>query len=445
MLSEILRAVESIQYDDLPNDVRSTVTDAITDAIGVGIAGSIEPACDSLVAATADYPGNHALIGRHGVRRDRASAACFNGTAIHALDFDDTNHPAYSHPSSHLVATILAHPAASGREALRAYALGLEVEARLGRSMNMSHYLHGWHATGTFGTIASTVAAIVLSGCSEAAAVSALGIAASMASGVRANFGTMTKPLHAGLAASNGIRAVEFASCGLTASASAVDGKFGFFDVLGDGTEAAQHECWGTLGEDWETISPFGLALKPYPSCGATHPAIESALRIFRRNTGRDVKTIDQIRVDTPAYSREILVYDRPQSGLEGKFSMEYCVASALTRGAITLDSFTDTAVQDPSIQSVLPSITVSESAEVAGDSEFATRVSVSWSDGHSDTEFVPLAPGKRARWFTPAEVEDKFMMCASRAIDQSSADKIFGACRGIADLGSINELTEQF
>ncbi|WP_437773591.1 MmgE/PrpD family protein [Arthrobacter sp. KNU40] len=445
MLNEILRAVESIKYEDLPADVRNTVTDALTDAIGVGIAGSIEPACDSIVAATAEYNGNHALIGRHGMRRDRASAACFNGTAIHALDFDDTNHPAYSHPSSHLVATILAHPAASGREALRAYALGLEVEARLGRSMNMGHYLHGWHTTGTFGTIASTVAAIVLSGCSDSAAVSALGIAASMASGLRANFGTMTKPLHAGIAASNGIRAVEFASYGLTASANALDGKFGFFDVLGDGTEAAQHECWNTLGEDWETVSAFGLALKPYPSCGATHPAIEAALRIFHRNTAHRDVDIAQVRVDTPAYSREILVYDRPWSGLEGKFSMEYCVASALTRGAIALDSFTDAAVRDPAVQSLLPAIMVTESAEVAGDSEFATRISVSWSDGRSDTEFVPLAPGKRARWFTPTEVEEKFMMCASRAIDRSAAEKIFGACRGIADLASISELTEQF
>ncbi|WP_067889340.1 MmgE/PrpD family protein [Nocardia vaccinii] len=446
MLNEVLRAIATIRYDDLPDEVRSTVTDAITDAIGVGIAGSIEPASASIIEATAEYCGNYPLIGGQGLRRDRSTTAMFNGTAIHALDFDDTNHPAYSHPSSHLVPTILAHPAASGKEAVRAYALGLEVEARLGRSMNMAHYMHGWHTTGTFGTVASTVAAIILSDCSNAAAVSALGIAASMASGLRANFGTMTKPLHAGMAAANGIRAVEFASCGFTASANAVDGKFGLFDVLGTRTAEAQDECWSTFGEQWETISPFGLALKPYPACGATHPAIEAALRIFHRNIDRcRPEAIDKVHVETPAYSGLILVYSRPQSGLEGKFSMEYCVANALTRGVVTLDSFTDAAVSDADIQSVLPSIIISESPEVADDSEFATRVSVKWNDGHSDTEFVPLASGKRARWFTPDEIKDKFMMCSSRAIDRPSADIIFDACRSIADLASISELTDQF
>lgn len=418
-------------YKDLPANATGFVTDAITDALGVGMAGSREESALALlrVLPTSKVSNGVALLGTE-LTASESDAALYNGTAIHALDYDDTTHPAYSHPSSHLVPVLLSlasQNSLSGQDLLTAYVLGLEVEGKLARTLNMGHYLHGWHTTGTLGTLAATVAAAKLLSLDDYSTSTALGIATSLASGIRANFGTMTKPLHAGLAARNGVMAARLAQVGFTASHNALEGKFGFFEVFG--TKIPDTSSWSELGRPWEITDPYGLALKPYPSCGATHPAIEAALRAWKDIDGRNITSVE---VGTNNFSEQILIYKTPTKPLEGKFSMHYCVAAALVNGRIGLDTFTQDAITDPVVLDLLARIHVYVADEVRDNPEFGAVISVTGNDGLMTQHMVPLAKGKPARWLSKAELREKFLDCT---------EGVVGMERGISNFASIQEL----
>lgn len=415
-----------------PRAVRM-VTDAITDAIGTGLAGSAEDLgrilLDQLLGV-ADGAGAD-LIGVP-QRANPADAALYNGAVIHALDYDDTAHPSYSHPSSHLVPVLLAlgrRPGVDAARLLTGYVVGFELEGRLGRCLNMGHYLRGWHTTGTFGSLAAAAAAAGVLRLNPPQVETALGIAASGASGLRANFGTMTKPLHAGLAAQSGLRAALLAEAGFTASAEAFDGRFGFLDVYADGDR--DDTGWDDLGSRWEILTEYGLALKPYPSCGATHPAIEAALTLHRR-VGAD--GIGSVRVGVNAFTDDILIYPEPVLPLEGKFSMQYCVAAALLTGDVTLRAFTPERLGDPRVRELLPRIRMEVDDRVRDSSEFAAVVEVETTGGRRIDALVPLAEGKPGRWMSPDRLRGKFIDCAGAVLGSSGAERAFAAVQSLAD-----------
>src|SRR5207249_1325531 len=195
-------------------------------------------------------------------------AALANGTAAHALDYDDMCFVSLAHPSAPLVtsawaAAEIAH--ASGRALLDAYVVGFEIEGRLGRAMNPRHYRRGWHCTSTLGTIGSAAACARLFGLDRARIAHALAIAASSASGLKENFGTMVKPLHAGLSARSAVLAAELARAGMTASAAAIDGPQGFLHAF-DSESPSLDAVIGDLGTRWEILDT-GITVKLYPSC----------------------------------------------------------------------------------------------------------------------------------------------------------------------------------
>jgi 2-methylcitrate dehydratase PrpD len=419
-------------HADFPALARTRAVDAITDCVGCMLAGVSEPLAAKVVRASAAGSGSgaSALVVGAGTAASPGDAALCNGTLAHALDYDDTNHPAYAHPSAVLVPTILALAPVGdfdGRDAVTAYILGLEVFGKLGRALNTAHYRRGWHATATFGSLASAVAAGRLLRLPADRMTMAIGIAASAAGGLRANFGSMVKPLHAGYAARNGVLAALLAREGFEASEFALDHDYGYFALFsGDGHfDPAPLQRWG---EPLEILTPYGLALKPYPSCGATHTGIEAALEL-RGELGSLPPRSVYAGVSELAFSP--LIHVMPQRPLEGKFSLHYCIAAALVDGAVNLASFTPQKVADPTIRSLIERTTMRADERVGDGAEFPTLVQVETGDGRRLERFVPLAQGKPERWFTPARIREKYDDC-TRGFEPDAIDRAYEALRAL-------------
>jgi 2-methylcitrate dehydratase PrpD len=417
-----------------PIEARRLAVDAITDCVGCQLAGSVEPAAEIVLKTmasarepSADRPS--VLVGR-GAYAGMAEAALYGGTAAHALDYDDTNHPAYAHPSAVLVSAAfsvapLSH--ATGRDLVSAYIVGLDLFGKLGRAFNTAHYKRGWHATKSFGCLAAALAAGSILRLNAAAMETALAIAASSAGGLRGNFGTMTKPLHAGQAAEAGVRAALLARAGFTAARGVLEHEFGYAAVFG--TPGADISHLARPGEPLEILSDYGLALKPYPACGATHPAIEAAIQIHAELAGREIA---EIRVGASALSFAPLIYTDPKTALEAKFSMNFCVAAGLLYGEVLLSTFGTRALSDPRLHALLSRMTVVVDDRVADSPEFAAAVAVLFTDGSSVEKLVPLAKGKPARWFSEAELRAKFDDCAKVIGDPAATAALYDTLRSL-------------
>ena len=391
------------------------------------------------VIGTSDATGDHFLLGSTR-KASPLEAALYNGTAIHAIDYDDTAHPSYSHPSAHLVPVLLGLGrkfGRNGRDLLLAYAVGLEVLGKLGMALNNGHYLKGWHTTGTFGAMSSAAAAAVLVGLDPQRTAIALGIAASAASGLRANFGTMAKPLHAGYAARSGALAALLAHEGFTASDSVLESRYGYFDTFRAAGEPV-FEAFETLGQPWELESPIGIALKPYPACGSTHTAIEAALHL---RTQLADEAIVAIRVGTNELCAQTLIYPDPQTPLQAKFSMEFCVAAALVHGGIVFDSFEPDMLVHPMTRDLMQRTTVLVDDRVRHNTEHGTVVAITTATGRTLERLVPLAIGKPERWMNTQDLWCKFHDCASVVLPDPQVRAAFDALQSIATAPSVDAL----
>lgn len=436
--------VANARFEDLPPEATRLITDAITDSVGVGLIGSRQPMADIILRTipTSSAASEHLLLGARS-RANVLEAALYNGAIIHAIDYDDTSHPSYSHPSAHLVPVLFGlgrQFGRNGRDLLLAYALGLELVGKLGRAVNMAHYLKGWHTTGTFGAVASAVAAAKLIRLDAERTAVALAIAASAASGVRANFGTMTKPLHAGYAARSGVLAALLAREGFTASPDVMENRYGYLAVFsaGDGPNPEAFNAFNALGHPWEIATPYGIAIKPYPACGSTHTAIEAALAVRRALRGEQIASV---RVGTNELCSQTLVYSNPQSPLEAKFSMEFCVAAALVLGKVIMDTFTPEVLRHAGIRELMKKITVEVDERVRYNSEHGTVVTVRTASGGEIEQLVPLARGKPEHWMTRDELWTKFWDCAGSVIPQGQARAAFDRLQDLENAPSVDAL----
>lgn len=439
--SRLAGFIARARFEDLPAEALRLISDAVCDCVGVGLTGSRQPIAGILLKTlpTSRAVTDHLLLGTE-ARASVLEAALYNGTIIHAIDYDDTSHPSYSHPSAHLVPVLFGlgrQFGRSGRDLLLAYALGLEVIGKLGRSLNMAHYLKGWHTTGTFGAMGSAAAAAKLAGLDAERTALALAIAASAASGVRANFGSMTKPLHAGYAARSGVLAALLAREGFTASADVMENRYGYFAVFGAG-DGADPAPFRALGQPWEIATPYAIAVKPYPACGSTHTAIEASLALRPVISG---EAISSVRVGTNELCSQTLVYTDPQNPLEAKFSMEFCVAAALVRGAIVMDTFTPEMLRDPAIRALMKKITVEVDERVRFNSEHGTVVAIRTEGGRELERLVPLARGKPEHWMTEAELWEKFRDCSRAVLPEGQARSAFDRLRDLAGAPSVEAL----
>ncbi|MGH9142415.1 MAG: MmgE/PrpD family protein, partial [Vicinamibacterales bacterium] len=371
-------------------------------------------------------------------------AALANGTAAHALDFDDMCFVSLAHPSAPLVAAALAAAelaGASGRALLDAYIVGFELEGRLGRAMNPRHYRRGWHCTSTFGTIGAAAAAARLLDLDGQGAAHALAIAASEASGLKENFGTMVKPLHAGLAARNGVLAAMLARAGMTASSAAIDGPQGFLAAM-DSELPSLEPLAADLGTRWEIVET-GITVKLYPSCAGTHPTLDALLDLKRRIEFR-ADDVDAIEIGVDPIVPTILLYDRPGSGLEAKFSMPFCAAAAIVDGRVGVETFDASRLGDPSIRALQARVTmhVDPTLDSSAPSLTQARVTVRLRDGRVVSASANGARGYPERPASDEELATKFTSCASQTLSAAQAAAAVVRLRAIESIADVRTLT---
>jgi 2-methylcitrate dehydratase PrpD len=403
------------RWEDCPAEAVDAARRAILDTLGVMLAGSVEaPARIVQKIAAAEGGAPLATVIGAGARTGAVWAALANGTAAHALDFDDTNFSMMGHPSAPVLAAALAAgelALCDGKSLVHAFLLGFEVETTVAEVLNPAHYHHGWHATCTLGTLGAAAAAARLLGLDAAQTRTALAVAASQSSGLKENFGTMTKPFHAGHAARSGVLAALLAREGWTASEQALEGPQGFFAVLG--ARALQMERLGSLGAPWKILTT-GVAVKPYPSCACTHSIIDGARELRQRHALRPAD-IAEVTVGVNASVPHILIHANPRTGLEAKFSGQFAAAAALVEDRMDMRTFTDEKVQDPAIRAFLPRVRLVVDPDIPGDLErhMWSRVRLRLTDGRALEIGPRQVPGHPGNPLTPAQLREKFEGCA--------------------------------
>jgi 2-methylcitrate dehydratase PrpD len=430
-----------------PVAARAAAARALLDTVGVTLAGAAEPAARIVQRVVEqDGSGPCRVLGT-ALRASAANAALANGTAAHALDYDDMCFVSLAHPSAPLVAAALAAAevaGASGRALLDAYVVGFELEGRLGRAMNPRHYQRGWHCTSTLGTIGAAAAASRLLGLDASATGHALAIAASEASGLKENFGTMVKPLHAGLAARNGVVAALLAQAGMTASSAAIDGPQGFLAAM-DSEQPSIDAFAADLGARWEIVDT-GITVKLYPSCAGTHPTLDALLDL-RRREGFGADEVEAIEIGVDTIVPTILIYDRPSSGLEGKFSMPFCAAAAVVHGRVGIETFDAAQLRDPAIVALQARVTMGVDATLDASAPALTqaRVTVRLRDGRVLTASANGARGYPERPASDEELATKFTSCATQTLSASQTADALTKLRAIESTSDIRTLTAVF
>lgn len=395
------------------DDCARRCTQALAQAVVDAARRSWFDTCAVMTAGTREHCTRAALAAAETRELTSLDAALVLGTASHALDYDDVCMLATCHPSAPVVAALFAllpklSPGLALGDLLAGYALGTETLLRLGSWLGFRHYALGFHATSTLGSIGAAAAAAHVLRLEREQAHAALSIAASSACGLRANFGTDTKPLHVGFAAAAGVRAALLAQAGAQAS-NDVWGPSGFVQAFSGGSPTAKLA--------WSAGAPFaleqpGFELKRFPSCYLTHRLIAGVLALWARHPDAHGSEVE-IDIEMPRNGTAPLKHPQPTTGLEAKFSGPYCAAAAWLDGRVELASFTDAAVLRPALRAQMRRVRLSErSAE--GESLDAAPVSVEVRGaGWTDRIRVDWAPGSVADPLERGELQAKWRDCA--------------------------------
>src|SRR5215472_3968041 len=422
---ELSRRCAALRFEDLPPQAVHWAKVGILDTVGVTVAGSVEPCARILGRVVSHGPGASLLFGSAD-RTGALDAALINGTAAHALDFDDCNNTLGGHPSAPILPALFAladERPTDGRAFITAYVAGFETECKLALGVNFHHYTKGWHATATLGVHGAAAAASHLLRLDAPRRATALAIASSLASGIKANFGTMTKPLHVGHCARNGLFVTLLAERDFTANAGEFEHNQGFLEVFnGRGTYDAMR-ILAHWGAPFDVVEP-GIAVKQYPCCGSTHPALDVMLDLVRRHDLREEAVAD---IECWTHERRLEHTNRPdpQSGLEAKFSLQYCLARALTDHAIRIEHFEGDAFRDPAIRAILPRVHAAAytTTQFPADNHLGAEVKVTTLDGKIVSGKIDEAMGRTSGNPLPTDrLREKFENCIGRALSVSRA-----------------------
>ena len=421
------------------------------DTIATMMAGCDEPVVRIMLAhmGSIQCPAE-APVPFAGTMLPAAQAACVNGVAAHALDYDDVALSA--HTSTVLVPAILAEGHlldVSGLEALRAYVVGYEVWAELFSREPDQYHLKGWHPTGVFGTVAAAASIAYLHRLPEAQARQALAIAASMASGLVANFGTMTKPLHAGRAAACAIEAVRLSMLGLSSASDVFEHHAGYLNALSPAGRVDRTRPAAGLGKTLR-IMETGLSIKRYPVCYSSHRVIDGVLAIAERENLQPAQ-VGGVRVTIGAAQASMLRNHRPQTALEAKFSVEFAVAAALVARQVGLAQLNDSFVARDDVRGLLDKVSVDiteRPCPIDPAFSYADHVVIDLVDGRSfDSGDIRFAIGNAKLPLNAADLRQKFMDCITAGASTTGARP--GADAGlydrIAKLHSLASLRQLF
>jgi 2-methylcitrate dehydratase PrpD len=436
LLARLAGWTAALRFEDVPAAAVALVRLALLDTLGVALLGT---RLDSvrITAALAAGDGPCVLYGL-GRRAPLLDAALVNGTAAHAELYDDNSVPMIAHPSAPLVPALLALAEArglAGRDVITGYAAGFEVGVKLGRMLNPGLYEAGWHVTRTLGVLGVAAGCARLIGLDAARTAHAIGIAASMAGGLRAAFGSMTMALHSGLTARDGVHAALLAEAGFTTDAlGALDGRYGFLDVFarGGGRELAP------LGAPLELIGS-GIVVKPYP-CGAPTLAAIAAALALRGRIG-DAAAVSAITCLVHPWNFMTLREETPETPLQAKVSLRFCVAAALRFGRVTHHEFSAAALRDPALQRLMPMVTIEPGPQLPDNGQFPAELRLTLADGSQHGERCDIPPGGIGRPLSDAEVTAKFRGCAADVLSATGIAALEAAIAGFATAADMRAL----
>jgi 2-methylcitrate dehydratase PrpD len=442
--ARIARFVVETEFQKIPSEAIKMAKTAVLDCLGVALAGSKESSsriCAEI--ARQEHAKEESSVIGQGFKSSAMHAAFANGTAAHALDFDHS-FTLMGQPTAPIIPAIISlgeSLGSSGRRCLEAYVAGFETITKLVMSLRQRSE-DGWHPPSSFGSFGAGVACAKLHGLNQSQVQMTLGTAASMASGLVCNFGTMSKPLHVGLGARNGVMAAKLAQSGFTANKQAIEAGLGFYEVFYPGAEPDKRPL-EELGTVYELINS-GIRIKPYPCGGLTHPAIDGVLD-FKIKNGITAEMIESIDVGVARHTFERIVFRVPENGLQGKFSMPYLLARAIIDGRLFLDAFTDSAVRDENV------LRLAEKVQMHLDPDLRPtalgsrpcKVTIRLRDGRSFSRQIDYAKGSRESPMTAEELKQKFVGCARQALDDSSIERIIEDIEHFETLQDIRPLCQ--
>jgi 2-methylcitrate dehydratase PrpD len=444
LLENLARKIAAFDESLLNGYALEQAKACIADTIGVTLAGSREP-CTQLLLRTpgvAQAPGRCVILGT-GFKTSALDAALVNGTASHALDYDDLCGDFGGHHSAPLVPLLLAlaqERGGTGRDFLAAYAVGVETEIRLARAAHPVHYDKGWHPTATLGVFGAAAAAAYYLKLDAHRITMALAIAGSLANGLKASFGTMTKPLHVGHCSRSGLFAALLAEQGFDGAANLLEHHQGFFQVFnGEGNFNLQAvlQDWGNPLE----IAGATIGIKQFPCCGSTHAAIAAALNLVQRH---DIRSADVARVDILPNRHRLKHTNKPYpaSSLDAKFSVQYTVARALVSGNVRLRDFEDEAYLEPEIQRMLGLVDARPHPDMGDDGpQWGAEVIVTMNDGTVHAERIANMVSRDGSCpMSREELKIKFDDCSQRALPAVQASALFERLQSLQNVADMRE-----
>jgi 2-methylcitrate dehydratase PrpD len=447
--------ITGTRFEDIPQEALATGRNSLLDASGVGLAGSASKGAKALNDVLAAYATDDGapVIGT-ALKLPAPFAALANGNTIHADDFDDTlaadpkakGYHGSTHPTGPLLSAMMAicyNSKVKGRDFVTAYHIGVEIMAKLNSALGARSFAAGFHPTALMSAFGAVAAVAKLKALDKATVATALGIAASHACGLRANFGSMMKPYHPGHGAMSGLLAAEMAAGGFTSAADAIGGEIGFLNAFGDEIDMAPLQA---LGSPWAIIDP-GMWIKPFPSGNLTHPGM-SRLRSFLEKNDAKPEDVVKLGVQTKQSIYDTLIHHHPKTGLQSKFSMEFCLVKILIDGGLGLDDFSDSVVQRPEIQEMLANTTYTpfpdDEAKAKGYANYTTLITFTLKDGREFTERSDYGKGSSHDPLTYDEAADKARRCADyRQWPAKKFDLLVEGWRNVENVGDMRHIIE--
>jgi len=452
--AQAVRFVETVRFEDLPAEALRIGRRCVLDGLGLFVAGCVEESVRILIADAIDQGGREdaLLLGAGGAKASAPLAARVLGTAGHAHDWDDTQvsrdprhqYGLLTHPTIPALSAALVigqrRGGVTGRDLMLAFLAGFEVECKISEWMLPEHYRRGFHSSGTVGTFGAAVAAAKLLGLEGDRLARTLGIAASMAAGIRVNFGTMTKPLHVGRAAENGVTAALLAARGFTADPNGLDGPWGFFSVHGGGLSEEKIE--EGFGRSWSIVEP-GVSIKPYPSGILTHQSMDAMLELVEEH---DLKPERIERIDFFAGGNILkpIRYPIATNHLEAKFCMPALLAMIVLRRQAGRREFTDEFVASPEMQALQRRIgtEIDPEIEAMGTDRIRSRIEVTTRDGERLVAWADERyRGGPDKPMSDAGLEAKFHACTEGLLDDARRAKVIETVRGVESLPDATRL----
>jgi 2-methylcitrate dehydratase PrpD len=441
----------SLNWQNLKPGVPEQGKSFFMDGLGCMIAGANEKAPSIAIKYGKAFGGKPvaSVIGKKNLKLDAQNAAIVNGIAAHFHDLDDVIVTIDGHPTVAVLPAVLAVAqivGASGEDTIMAYITGVEILSLIGLGFNKNsrYYSIGWHATATLGIFGATAAVGWLLKLNEDQLVRAFGIAASESSGLKANFGTMVKPLHAGRCCAKAIYAAQMAKLGYNSNPSIMEGNEGLAHVTVKTIDVAAIDK--SIADRNSTFLNPGLSIKPWPSCRQNHSSLDAVFSLRAKNNFK-AEDVEKVECLVQPVSYDCLKYQDPKTPLEGKFSMQYNMALAIVRGRVGLADFEGDRITDPKIIDFMKKVTMSVDNSIAGggynNGRYDSIVKIYLKDGKVLQEHFEWTKGDLANPLSPAELMEKFNDCIARSLDMSKAEPVRDAVLNIEKVSSINVLTD--